>query len=145
MAALIEVFEARVRVEKHLFALVDSECDVDDVYEEIPAEGLLAREDVVVFSSSLEDQYAHTRVELWDGHPEAPEGQFRPLGPASLVRFSSGLIRIVNLYSEPESEEWDIGGNTECKVQGFIVDADSNDQPDGEAPSERYVVQIWRP
>ncbi|MEV4869697.1 hypothetical protein [Streptomyces syringium] len=143
---LLRAFEDSIRVEKHLFALVDEECEADDVYATIPGVGEVATEDdVVVVSSALEDQLARLRVEVWAGLPQPLPGEWRPVSADLAVRFSTGRVRVVNLLIEPETEDWALGspGNYSVRVFASGPEEPAAVQTEAVGLVERYVVQFW--
>ncbi|MFI1253368.1 hypothetical protein ACH4U6_06120 [Streptomyces netropsis] len=142
---LLRAFEDSIRVEKHLFALVDEECEADDVYVTIPGVGGMATEaDVVVVSSALEDQLARLRVEVWAGLPQLPQGEWRRVSPDLAVQFSTGRVRVVNLLIEPETEDWALCSPGTYSVRVFVSGPEEPvAQAEAGGPFERYVVQLW--
>ncbi|MFI2207427.1 hypothetical protein ACH47Z_43580 [Streptomyces sp. NPDC020192] len=91
---LLDSFSAVVLVERHLFALVDTDPEREDTFSQVPGNlTFLAHEGSVVVASDLEDQMARVRVELWDSVPDAPSGEgFASLGEPRTVSFESGEI-----------------------------------------------------
>ncbi|WEP00645.1 hypothetical protein A6P39_043800 (plasmid) [Streptomyces sp. FXJ1.172] len=143
---LVESFSAVVRVERHLFALVDIDPG-RETFSRIPANmRFLAHDGCVVVASDLEDQRARVRVEVWDSPPQAPSGGvFTSLGDPGSVFFESEQIQLVSLMEEPQSEEHELPGAGPFRVRVWVSPREENPEEDLEPYRffENFVIQLW--
>lgn len=144
---LLVSLSAVVRVERRLFALVDTDPEREETFAQLPDySAFLAHEGSVVVASDLEDQKAKVRVELWDSPPDAPTRQeFRHLGEPSTVFFESERIQLVSLMQEPQSDEYELTHAGPYQVYVWV--GPQREDPDEELEAYRYfesfVIQLW--
>ncbi|WP_159046396.1 hypothetical protein [Streptomyces sp. MMG1121] len=143
---LLESFSAVVRVERHLFALVDTDGEGVTFSRFPEAAAFLAHEGCVVLASDLEDQRARVRVEVWNSLPDAPsEEDFTSLGEQSSVSFESERIQLVSLMGEPQSQEHELAGPGPYQVRVWVggQQEDLAEELDTYRFFERFVIQLW--
>ncbi|MFB7510789.1 hypothetical protein [Streptomyces broussonetiae] len=144
---LLGSFSAVVLVERHLFALVDTDPEREGTFSQLPDDlTFLAHEGSVVVASDLEDQMARVRVEVWDSPPDVPSGEgFASLGEPSTVSFESEEIQLVNLMLEPASEEYRLAGAGPYRVR--VLASPQQEDPEEELDAyrmfEHFVIQLW--
>ncbi|WBO68991.1 hypothetical protein [Streptomyces camelliae] len=140
-------FSAVVRVERHLFALVDTDPEREETFSQLPDNSaFLAHEGSVVVASDLEDQRARVRVEVWDSLPDTPSGEgFQSLGEPGSISFESGWIQLVSLKQEPQSEEYELAGPGPYQVLVWVGPRQEDPAEDLDAYRffERFVIQLW--
>ncbi|MGV9248885.1 hypothetical protein [Streptomyces sp. NPDC003710] len=145
---LVDSFAAVVLVERHLFALIDSDPDNEEPFIQIPDNSaFLAYDGSVVVASNLEDQRARVRVEIWDSVPDTPTGPpFRSMGEPASVTFESERIQLVNLMFEPQGDEYELTGAGPYRVR--VWGSQPEEDPEEELATyrrfERFVLQLWR-
>ncbi|MCX4419484.1 hypothetical protein [Streptomyces mirabilis] len=144
---LVDSFTAVVRVERHLFALVDTDPEREEPFSRIPDNSaFLAHEGSVVVASDLEDQRARVRLELWDSPPDAPSGQaFTSMGDPRSVSFESERIQLVSLMQEPQADEYELTGAGPYWVRVWAgpQEEDPQEELDAYRLFERFVIQLW--
>jgi hypothetical protein len=146
-AGLLGSFSAVVRMERHLFALVDTDPEREETFAQLPDNSaFLAHEGSVVVASDLEDQRAKVKVELWDSPPDAPAGEeFRRLGESSTVLLESERIQLVSLMQEPQSDEYELTSAGPFQVHVWV--GPQREDPDEELEAyrhfESFVIQLW--
>ncbi|MGW2525184.1 hypothetical protein ACWC09_51285 [Streptomyces sp. NPDC001617] len=145
---LADSFGAVVLVERHLFALIDTDPEIEEPFSRLPPNGsFLVHEGAVVVASALEDQMARVRVELWDSMPDAPpEAEFRSMGEQTSVSFDSEQIQLVNLMREPAGDEHELTDAGPYQVRVWVGPQEEDPEEELEAYRlfERFVIQLWR-
>jgi hypothetical protein len=145
---LADSFGAAVLVERHLFALIDTDPEIEDPFSRIPANAsFLVHEGSVVVASALEDQLARVRVELWDSTPDVSPGDaFRSIGGPASVSFDSEQVQLVNLMREPAGDEYELADAGPYQVRVWVGPQEEDPEEELEAYRlfERFVIQLWR-
>ncbi|MFE7854160.1 hypothetical protein [Streptomyces sp. NPDC057403] len=144
---LVDSFGATVLVERHLFALIDTDPDIEEPFSRLPqSASFVVHEGCVVVASALEDQMARVSVELWDSTPDAPGAEFHSMGEPTSVDFDSEQIQLVNLMREPAGDEYQLADAGPYQVCVWVGPQEEDPQEHLEAYRlfERFVIQLWR-